>query len=161
MLDWPAPGPCDGVSLWPAIRGGRLDQPRRAYSQAFVAQADEAFDAQRQCLAGDETRAVRHVLYKEAVYDGDHKLSRRHYVPGSENHVPVPCAPVVHLEQLDAGQRLRTAADDAVTRHLSGLLDGYGGSPRDAGPSPPIPPELRRHLENHGYLQGRERHPRR
>ena len=143
----------DGRSLVGAIRGGARLEPRLAFSQAFVAQAEEADRAQRQFLGGRATDAVRHILYKEAVYGDDWKLSRRHYVVGSENRVPVPCPPEILLERFDDEGRPRPASDHAMTAKLLALLNAYGRRAADVGSTVDVPADLHRHLRNHGYLR--------
>lgn len=155
LLDWKESNAAlDGSSLLEAIRSGRLTESRRAHSQAFVAQADQAFRAQRQFCAGDDgIEQVQHILYKEAVYDGDYKLSRRNYVVGSENRVPMPCPPELLLQRFDDEFRLHKTSDKAATRHLLKLMNDYGGERANPKQSATIPSELRQHLQNHGYLR--------
>jgi choline-sulfatase len=154
LLDWKGlAADLDGLSLLEAIRSGQLTEPRRAHSQAFVARADQAFRAQRQFCAGDDTEQVQHILYKEAVYDGDYKLSRRNYVPGSENREPIPCPPEVQLQRFDDELLLHKTSDDAATGHLLKLMNDYAGQRGRSSQGAAIPAELRRHLQNHGYLR--------
>jgi arylsulfatase A-like enzyme len=154
LLGWDALGAgLDGTSLSGAVRGGSLTEPRCAHSQAFVARADQAFRAQRQFYAGDDIEQVQHALYKEAVYEGDYKLTRRHFVVGSENREPVPCTPEVQLSRFDDELRLHETRDDGATQNLLKLMNDYGGLGAGAAQSSAIPAELRRHLQNHGYLR--------
>lgn len=143
----------DGASLAGAVRGGGLTEPRRAHSQAFVARADQAFRAQKQFYAGDDIEQVQHVLYKEAVYDGEYKLTRRNFVAGTENREPVPCAPELLLQRFDDELRLHETQDDGVTQRLLKLMDDYGRLGASPAHSSTIPAELRRHLQNHGYFR--------
>lgn len=155
LLEWDVATAFDGSSLAEAVHGARLTEPRRAHSQVFVAQAQQAFNAQRQVCSGSETEQVQHVLYKEAIYDGPYKLSRRNYVAGSENRQPIPCSPEVRLEQFDVDLRPHPIWDEEVLKSLRTAMDDYG---RNLPSSDlPIPVELRRHLENHGYLQSHSR----
>jgi choline-sulfatase len=139
----------DGASLASSIRGGGEPEARPANVQAHVAQADEANLAQQSFTAGTETSTVNHVLYKEAVYDGEFKLSRRNYVAGTENHEPVACAPQLLLERFDGELRPQRVADQVVQQRLLGLMNSHRRARTEAVS---IPSELRRHLENHGYL---------
>ena len=151
LLEWNVATSFDGASLVEALREGREPTPRRAYSQVFVAQAQQAFRAQRQFCSDSEMEPVQHVLYKEAVYDGPYKLSRRNYVAGTENRNPVPCTPEVQLEHFDTALRPHSAWDESVVESLQTAMNDYGGNQPSSGLT--IPAELRRHLENHGYLQ--------
>lgn len=146
----------DGASLAGAVRGGSLTGPRRAHSQAFVARADQAFRAQKQFYAGDDIEQVQHVLYKEAIYDGDYKLTRRHFVAGTENREPVPCVPELLLQRFDDELRLHETQDTGVTQKLLKLMDDYGRLGAGPAQSSTIPAELRRHLQNHGYFRERD-----
>lgn len=157
LLGWGAlAAGLDGESLAGAVRGGSLAGPRRAHSQAFVARADQAYRAQKQFYAGDEMEEVQHVLYKEAVYEGDYKLTRRHFAVGSENREPIPCAPEVRLRRFDGELRPHETRDDDATRNLLKLMDDYGALGAGAAQSSAIPAELRRHLQNHGYFRDRD-----
>lgn len=156
LLNWNESGAhLDGKSLVPAVRDGAAMEPMRAHSQAFVAQADQARRAQQQIL--DEARPacarVDHVLYKEAVYDGPLKLTRRHYVPHSENREPIRCEPDLRLEQSDDALRLRRVYDDAAVQRLVAIMDRYGAAASHAALSN-VPLELLRELQNHGYVLG-------
>lgn len=152
LMGWATEGAgFDGASLASSIRGGSEPGARPAHVEAQVAQAEEANLAQQRFAAGmEETSTVHHVLYKEAVYDGEFKLSRRNYLPGTENHEPVACTPELLLEQFDAELRPRRVADQVVQQRLLGLMNGHRRARREPVS---IPSELRRHLENHGYLQ--------
>ena len=153
LLGWGAlAAGLDGTSLSGAVRGGSLTGPRRAHSQAFVARADQAFRAQTQFYAGEDMEQVQHVLYKEAVYEGDYKLTRRHFVVGSENREPIPCTPEVRLWRFDGELRLHETRDDGTTQNLLKLMNDYGELGAGAAQSSAIPAELRRHLQNHGYF---------
>lgn len=151
LLGWPKAGAAfDGASLVDSIRAGVEPEVRSANVQVYVAQADQANLAQQRFTSGTEPAMVHHVLYKEAVYEDQFKLSRRNYVPGTENHDPVACEPELLLERFDAQLRPNRVFDKVVEQRLLGLMDRN----RRRGSEPVlIPPELRRHLENHGYLQ--------
>jgi choline-sulfatase len=157
LLGWKVTASPDGTSLTGAMRDGELIEPRRAHSQAFVAQAQQAFRAQRQFCSGDEMEQVRHVLYKEAIYDGPYKLSRRRYVAGTENRVPIPCLPELRLEQFDTDLRLHSISNDRLAASLETGMNNYGLSSPTS--SVAVPAELRRHLQNHGYLQSHDTSP--
>jgi arylsulfatase A-like enzyme len=153
LLGWDvAADDLDGTSLAEAVRGGNPPGPYRAHSQAFVARADQAFRAQRQFYAGDEMEQVQHVLYKEAVYEGDYKLTRRHFVVGSENRDPIECTPELRLQRFDGELRLHDAYDAGATENLLKLMSDYGRLGAVAARNSTIPSEMLRHLQNHGYF---------
>lgn len=154
LAGWNTPSrAADGQSLHPVILDRAPMRHRRAFAQAFVARATQARRAQRSVLdVGRVDGRVEHVLYREAVYDGEHKLVRTNCVPGTENRVPVPLDP----PQLEL-RRQRGTADESVDDpveldRLRRLLDDYCAI--DAGPAATrdLPEPLRRHLEDNGYL---------
>lgn len=148
-----AAGALDGVSLVPSLRQRRAPAEHPAFAQAYVARADQAFRAQKQLFDGEPVERVDHVLYREAAYGGEHKVSRRHYVAGTENRAPVRCRPEVVLERFDDRQRPRRVSDDAKARELLLSLDAYGASGTRAPRGVEIPASLRQHLQNHGYFE--------
>jgi hypothetical protein len=151
LLGWrPADVRFDGSSLVSSIQNGVEPESRPAHVQAYVAQADQANLAQQRFRQGEAPCTVQHVLYKEAAYYGAFKLSRRNYVSGTENHEPVACEPDLLLERFDEAMRPRRVFDDGMQQRLLGVMDR---NRRLETGSVSIPPELRRHLENHGYLQ--------
>jgi arylsulfatase A-like enzyme len=152
LAGWRGTTKLDGESLLPAIQGQAALAPRRAHAEAFVARAGQAQQTQTQVLGGGDGAVDRvdHVLYREAVYDGPWKLSRRNYVAGTENRDPVPCDPELALARFDDQLRPQLATEPAATARLLTLLGDHG---RAAQPSTAIPSALRHHLQNHGYLK--------
>jgi choline-sulfatase len=156
LLGWDRPDErLDGESLDQAFDGGGVGGPRRAFSQAYVARAEQADQAQRRVLAGigHNAASVRHVLYREAVHEGAGKLSRRFYVAGTENREPVACTPELTYESFDPQGYPQPAHDPAAMRALLALLNGYGQGDAAAQSAVEIPVDLHRHLVNHGYFQ--------
>ena len=118
----------DGESLVRSVREG--DEPtgnRTSFAQAYVADTAAFIRFQQRLVARGEKRGVLpHVLFKEAVYEGDFKLTRQHYDYGSYLGSPQPIPTITRLERFDKEGVPETTASPSVSATMESLLDKYG-----------------------------------
>jgi hypothetical protein len=144
----------DGVSLARSVWGGEPYPPRRAFCQAYTSDTAEFVAFQKRLLAeGARPGPLRHVRYKEAVYDGPFKLTRQdfHYTGAGGIFGLQPCERRTRCERFDGQQRPRPWSDAVVERELGAQLDAYNALGTAAGSPVELSDELRRQLRAMGY----------
>ncbi len=144
----------DGESLAATVWGGAPYPRRRAFAQAWTSDTAEFVAFQKRLLAeGERPGPLRHVRYKEAVYDGPWKLTRQEwrYAEAGGIFGLQPDTPRLRLERCDDSARLSPAADEAVTRDLLAQLDAYNQIVNPAGAPVDLDAGLRRQLRAMGY----------
>lgn len=116
----------DGESLVPRMRGEVSGHGPAAFAQAWVADTARFVRFQQRMLsAGGKRGTLPHLLFKEAVWSGDYRLTRQcadfnEYLGGLGE-----IEPVSFLERFDDAQRPQRVEDPRITAELSTLLDGY------------------------------------
>lgn len=117
----------DGSSLASVLRGGPELEPRTAYAQTWVADTTSFVRFQRRMMTeGRKQGTLPHVLFREAVWDGEHKLSRHLadfnvYLGEMESLQPA----VTKLERFDPDGRPHVVQDAETQQRLAGLLASY------------------------------------
>ncbi len=116
----------DGVSRASTVTDGADYRSHPAFAQAYVADTARFVRFQQQAVNGGKKGALPHLLFKETIWDGDHKLTRtlaqfERYLGGL---VPLE-TPIVRLERFDEGCIPRAVDDDAVRTALKDQLAAY------------------------------------
>lgn len=143
----------DGVSLSGTVLHGEPYTVGTAFSQVYLPEAGNYLDQIRQAGVRSGHRG-RHVLYKEAVYDGHHRLVRQHAHYSQTmgtwalERRPVPA---VALEAVDAPITPRPVDDPPVATRLGALLDAYNRLRGDHRQERTAPADLRSQLQAMGY----------
>lgn len=128
LLGWLPFGPVDGQSLGMALAGNAQGEDAPGFAQCYVADTAAFVEVQRHVLDGDtRPRQLKHVLYKEAIWMGEERLSRQ-----------------LHAYQ----KRLAFAGLNAITPKLE-YTHGGGTS----GPSDAPPPQLMEALLTHSRMR--------
>lgn len=152
---WPdAAGELDGASLAPSVWGAEPYPLRRAFCQAYTSDTAEFVAFQKRLLAeGASPGPLRHVRYKEAVYDGRFKLTRQdfHYTGAGGIFGLQPCERRTRCERFDEQQRPRPWSDARLERELGSQLDAYNALAVADGAPVELSDELRRQLRAMGY----------
>jgi choline-sulfatase len=126
----------DGVPL-----DGRERHEDRAYAQSFIADSARfVAHVERTLRTGRKTGSLPHRLYKEAVYQGGHKLTVRHCryerLPDGWRLHPAPRQ--ARLERYDpVTTAMHAASDPALAQELLRELEAYNATRRPGAPSPP------------------------
>jgi choline-sulfatase len=142
----------DGTSLERTILEGAPYPARTAIAQAYTSDATEFVNFLSRVLkSGKKTGALRHVRYKEVVYDGGFKLLRQNYQYAEHGRHPQPCQPRIVLEHLTAEDQWQPFSDAAVASRLQAILDNYNRTRGRAQRSRAIPEEIRLQLQSLGY----------
>ena len=144
----------DGESLAGAVWGEDEPRVRSAFAQVYAADARDYLAYQKRLLgAGRKTGSLRHVLFKEAIYEEGFKLTRQgyHYSEGGGIWGLEPCPPRTTLESLGDDGRPRPARDREIEARLSERLDAYNRLRARAGAELTVPDEIRRQLRDMGY----------
>jgi choline-sulfatase len=154
LLQWlgiPLPRGLDGKSLWPVISADEpVEACRRAFAQAHNCEPDAFTRFQVRLLrTGRKTGQLRHVLLREAVYEGEFKYVRQYYtyqngIFGLEPEVRE------QLFKISADLVPRPTLDAEPVPDLVELLRQYNASAR-RGPKVPSSADLRRYLRDFGY----------
>lgn len=116
----------DGVSLAGTVRDGDPYETRTSFAQAYVADTARFVKFQQRLMdQGTKQGSLPHILYKEAVWDGEYRLTRilaefSQYLGGLG-----PIDPVVRLERFDENEVPRPHEDAAKVAHLESLLADY------------------------------------
>lgn len=143
----------DGVSLSETLRTGADYEERTAYAQAYVSDVREFLDYQQQLLeTGKRVGSLRHMLYKDAVYEGPYKLEQQHHCYAGTTGVRlVPCELRQRLDKIRPDAHLETVDDSGETQHLASLLADYGRLESEGADPISVPKEIRQQLQNMGY----------
>lgn len=143
----------DGVTLAGTVWRGEPYDVRTAFSQAYVPATGDYLDQVR-LAGGGSGRRGRHLLYKEAVYEGRHRLTRRHAdyrQTAGTWALERRSAPAVALETVDAQLTPHAVDDSPVAARLGALLDSYNRSGGDGRGERGAPDDIRRQLQAMGY----------
>lgn len=141
----------DGISLIKTLREGKTYPERMAIAQAYTSDPREFVAYQQRLLAsGKKTGALRHVRYKEIVYEGSCKLMRQNYQYGEQFDLK-PCQPRVLLEQLDSDGHWIQFKNIDVENQLLAILDAYNLTHKGGQTTKDIPEEVRQQLLRMGY----------
>lgn len=116
----------DGSSLADTVTDGADHVPHPAFAQAYVADTARFVRFQQQAVNSGKKGALPHLLFKETMWDGDHKLTRtlaqfERYLGGL---VPLE-TPIVRLERLDAARIPRTVENAAIQASMEDRLAAY------------------------------------
>ena len=151
LLGWPAPDDLDGTSLAPILRGEEAGAPREAYAQAYISDTHEFVAYQKRLLdGGDRPGDLRHVLFREAAYQGPFRLVRQGFDWGLGGKIePIP--PRMQLERLGADLAYHPLRRVDLTAQLAAALDAYSQSMSPAQPLDEIPDTVRQQLADMGY----------
>jgi len=144
----------DGVSLADTILHGAAYPERSAFAQAYTNDTREFVDFQKRLLAsGRKTGALRHVLYKEAFYEGDFKVTRQSYHYAEHGGISQlrPCPQRITLERRDASARWHAGADAATQTRMLAELDAYNLTRKGGAADREVPDHIRQQLINMGY----------
>jgi choline-sulfatase len=117
----------DGRSLAVAVCGGAGPPPPRThYVQDYVADTDAYVQFQRRYFGtGRKTGHLQHCLFKEAIYEGDLRLTRQHYVRNVDTGALERAAPVVRLERVLLDGEPIPLDDTPARERLERRLDDY------------------------------------
>lgn len=142
-----------GVSLADTVLSGAAYPERVAIAQSYTSEVREFVAHQKKMLeTGQHPGPLRHVLYKEAVYDDAFRLLRKHHSYAMHGAAYQPMAPETALQRRIAdGAWIGTQNVDAEN-HLAVLLDDYnrGRSATEAA-ARDRPEGVLQHLRNMGY----------
>jgi choline-sulfatase len=144
----------DGSSLRATVTDGEPYPLRPAFAQSYIAE-NGAYLAymKRLLLSGRKTGSLDHVLYKECVYDGTAKLTRRFYdyVENESGWVLEPSPVDARLEELQPDATWAPSEDPLTARRLEELLDSYNRTRRGVAPAVEVPDDIREQLQSMGY----------
>ncbi|MCA3218514.1 MAG: sulfatase-like hydrolase/transferase [Burkholderiales bacterium] len=147
-------GPLDGESLHGSVWGDAGYPARMCIAQAYTSDTAEFVAHQAQMLRhGMHEATLRHVLYKEAVYLGAHKLVRQNYEYSEAGGIyglresPRPD----RLFEQDADGRWQATRDTVPAGALLQALERYNGSAGTACDSIRVESSVRRSLQDMGY----------
>ncbi|TDR47495.1 sulfatase-like protein [Tahibacter aquaticus] len=119
----------DGTSLAGLMQRRETLPALTNFAQTYVADTSGFIRFQRNVMAkGRKHGSLPHLLYKEAVWEGNHRLTR--YVAEFSEYLGGLHAiePICKLEVFDPGQVPRACADAALQSRLVGSLDAYNAS---------------------------------
>jgi choline-sulfatase len=143
----------DGVSLGGTIWGGQPALSRTAFAQAYIPESGDFGKYLRQAVGGRGPR-VRHLLYREAVYEGRYRLTRQHLdEPAEEEGDPflIRAVPTVSLEVQDEHLSFHEVDDSAAISSLSALLDSFGAVHGADRVTPDAEDDVKAQLRAMGY----------
>lgn len=145
----------DGESLKTNIWDNqRLVPPEFCFSQAYTSETREFVEFQQKVLQnGKKTGNLRHFLYKEAAYMGNHKLHVQHceYTGNGGIWGMVKIDPKYSLETFTATNHTETANDPATAGNLKRILDAYNARWKKQGREIEKPEFIRAQLIAMGY----------
>lgn len=144
----------DGQSLAPVVWGREQVVERVAHVQAYTSEQREYVRFQDRMLkTGKKSGALRHVLYKEAIYDGPYKLTRQNYryadnggIGGLER-----CEPILSLSMIGGDLHLAPAPEGAVLGRLVELMDRHNAGNKQRSRQRKIDDRIRNELRSLGY----------
>jgi len=142
-----------GVSLAAAILHGQPYPTRPAVAQAYTSDIYELIKFQHRVLAtGKKTGALRHVCYKETVYEEPFRLLRQNHVYTEHGSGIQSCPPKITSERRGAdGREWRPFANIDVESRLLGVLDAYNQGRKGGKKLRAIPDQIRQQLSLMGY----------
>ncbi|WP_164557890.1 sulfatase-like hydrolase/transferase [Massilia atriviolacea] len=116
----------DGISLASTVRERTAYASRCGYAQAYVADTARFVKFQQRMMAnGKKQGHLPHLLFKEAVWEGEHKLSRT--VADFEQYLGgmAPIEPVNRLERFNAAQMPLAVSEGQIQQRLADMLVQY------------------------------------
>lgn len=144
----------DGESLADTI-WGNADYPlRQAFAQAYTSDTSEFVAFQRQLFKGiTPLKSLRHVRYKEAIYDGKYKATRQKYeYVGAGGVFDLRERPSRTELYLETEQGIQQPINDTGTlQRLLARLDWYNSHLDQHNDRPNPPADLRAQLRAIGY----------
>jgi arylsulfatase A-like enzyme len=144
----------DGVSLLKTVWHNEPYEIRPAFAQTYISEATALVDFQKKMLAeGKKPGLLRHARYKEAVYDGNDKLSRQEHayqlVDGAWSLRP--CETISTFETLGPDTVPRPAEAPDRARTLAGMLERYNQIEPEESELATITDAIRGDLQSMGY----------
>jgi len=144
----------DGASLLSTVRGGDPYPERTAFAQAYTSDTQEFVRYQERLLnRGRKAGRLRHVLYQEAVYESDLKLTRRYHRYAEHGGISglEACPPVTVLERFDEEGVPRAFRNPEAEAQLLASLGEYRRLHRTEGAALPLTEDIRVRLNALGY----------
>lgn len=126
----------DGISRAATVTDGAGYVSYPAFAQAYVADTARFVRFQQQALTGGTKKgALPHLLFKETMWDGEHKITRtlaqfERYLGGL---APLE-TPLARLERFDGGRVPRAVHDAAIMAMLEDQLAAYNRLGRERLP---------------------------
>jgi hypothetical protein len=144
----------DGASLAETVVNRAAYPVRPAFAQAYAAETNKYVAYQKKLLTkGAKTGSLHHVLYKEAVYSDNLKLTRQHYQYEQAGGIwgLTKCAEKISLQQINEENCLSSCKAQDHVPSLLAQLDQYNKLLRPQNQPLAIPNQIREQLQNMGY----------
>lgn len=157
ILDWAGCGTMpdmDGSSLAATVLTGSAPPVHDAFAQAYTNDTAEFVAFQAHLLeSGEKPGLLRHVLYKEAVYEERFKLQRQkfRYSGGGGIWGLEACAAIERLERFDDAFHPHAYQDEGIRLRMASKLDRFNSQVAAPGERVELTDALRDQLRALGY----------